>query len=262
MVPIPAGSFLMGTPGEQMQLMEARFGWFRDGKVILPRNDTRRGPVSLSDEQPASVITLPAFQISRFLVTNAQMDVYYRETRRWAPWRWYDAGSPPEMADHPASEVPWKEAQAYAGWLREKTGQPYRLPTEAEWEKAARGDDGRLWPWGNGWDSTRANGRESGLRTTTPVGHFSPRGDSPYGCADMVGNVWEWCASAYGPYPYPCDGSREETDAGATRVARGGSFSDDPYRLRCAWRSSYKPVPPYFPYIGFRVALASDTSPT
>ena len=80
---------------------------------------------------------------------------------------------------------------AYAAWLSEKTGRPYRLPTEAEWEKAARGDDGRLWPWGNDWDPERANCRPAGPGATTLVGQYSPRGDSPCGTADMAGNVWE-----------------------------------------------------------------------
>lgn len=259
MVSVPAGPFLMGTTDEQIRLMEERFDWFRDGKVVPdPKDPWRRRPIGLSDEQPASVITLPAFQISRYLVTNAQMDVYYRETRRWAPWRWYEAGSPPEMANHPASEVLWKEAQSYAGWLRGQTGRPYRLPTEAEWEKAARGVDGRLWPWGNGWDSGRANGRESGASGTTPVGQFSPQGDSPCGCADMSGNVWELCASIYEPYPYPSDGSREEPDDGATRVARGGSCLDHPWDLRCAGRRAQETDPHPFPYIGFRLVLGPD----
>jgi formylglycine-generating enzyme required for sulfatase activity len=248
----------MGSTGEQIRLMEERFDWFRDGAVIPDPKDPRR-TFDISHEQPATVITLPAFQISRFLVTNAQMHLYYRETRRWAPWRWYEAGSPPHLANHPASEVPWKEAQAYAGWLREQTGRPYRLPTEAEWEKAARGDDGRLWPWGNNWDSSRANGSGSGLGTT-PVGHYSPRGDSPYGCADMAGNVWELCGSIYEPYPYPCDGSRETADETATRVARGGSAVDHPWALRCAWRRAQKANPVSFPLLGFRLALGSDTS--
>ena len=93
----------------------------------------------------------------------------------------------------------WHDALAYVGWLGERTGAAYRLPTEAEWEKAARGDDGRLWPWGNDWDAGagRANCKPAGPGTTTPVGQYSPRGDSPYGAADMAGNVWEWCVSQW-----------------------------------------------------------------
>jgi formylglycine-generating enzyme required for sulfatase activity len=162
------------------------------------------------------------------------------------------------MANHPVMGIPWPEAGAYADWLRARTGRPYRLPTEAEWEKAARGGDGRLWPWGNGWDSSRANGREAGSGRTTPVGHYSPRGDSPYGCADMAGNVWEWCESLYAPYPYSCDGSREAQNDRAIRVARGGSFRDGPWALRCAGRSGYHPDPECFPYIGFRLAMSVE----
>jgi len=83
-------------------------------------------------------------------------------------------------------------------WLAERTGVAYRLPSEAEWEKAARGDDGRLWPWGSDWDPARANCRPAGPGTTTPVGQYSPAGDSPCGCSTMAGDVWEWCRSLWG----------------------------------------------------------------
>ena len=111
--------------------------------------------------------------------------------------------------------VSWQDAQAYCQWLSEKTGKSYRLPSEAEWEKAARGADGRVYPWGNEWDAAKCNTRESKIQGTSPVGQFSTLGDSPSGCADMVGNVWEWTLSLWGPdsdspkyrYPYdPADG--------------------------------------------------------
>ncbi len=94
--------------------------------------------------------------------------------------------------------VTWRDALAYVQWLAERTEQPYRLPTEAEWEKAARGEDGRLWPWGNDWDPARANCKPAGPGQTTPRGQYSPGGDSPYGAADMAGNVYEWCSSLWG----------------------------------------------------------------
>ena len=112
--------------------------------------------------------------------------------QKWAqPYNWDRQARtfPPDKADHPVVLVSWHDAQAYAEWAGK------RLPTEEEWEKAARGTDGREYPWGNEFDKERCNTRESGIGGTTSVGQFSPQGDSPYGCVDMVGNVWEWTAS-------------------------------------------------------------------
>ena len=88
----------------------------------------------------------------------------------------------------------WHDAVAYFNWLAEVTSKPYRLPSEAEWEKGARGSDGRIYPWGDQWDVKRCNSLESGKRDTTPVGAYT-QGASPYGCLDMAGNVWEWTRS-------------------------------------------------------------------
>jgi len=135
-------------------------------------------------------------------------------------------------------DVTWHDARAYVAWLRERTEESYRLPTEAEWEKAARSDDGRLWPWGNDWDAARANCKPAGPGTTTPVGQYSPKGDSHYGCADMAGNVWEWCSSEYRDYPYRAGDGREKLEGSSGRRAmRGGSWgSDNPGIVRCAFR--------------------------
>jgi len=92
------------------------------------------------------------------------------------------------------TDVTWYEAVAFCNWLADVTGRPYRLPTEAEWEKAARGTDGRIWPWGNKWDPKRCNCKQGG---TTPVGRYSPAGDSPYGIVDVVGNAPQWCVTKY-----------------------------------------------------------------
>jgi formylglycine-generating enzyme required for sulfatase activity len=135
----------------------------------------------------------------------------------------------------------WLDAIAYCGWLSEVTGKAYGLPSEAEWEKRARGTDGRIYPWGNRWDATRCNSQKGRQGNTTPVAAY-PEGASPYGLLDMVGNVWEWIRSVWGHYPDPTGlrerarGENLKADRNKPRVRRGGA-SDDFHRLvQCAYR--------------------------
>ncbi len=116
-----------------------------------------------------------------------------------------------------------------------------RLPSEAEWEKAARGEYGNELPWGNEFDFNKCNSAERMKGGTTPVGTYSPQGDSPYNVSDMAGNVWEWCHSLYQPYPYKTDDGREDESASGRRVLRGGSFSNSQWFARCAYRSDDDP---------------------
>jgi formylglycine-generating enzyme required for sulfatase activity len=151
--------------------------------------------------------------------------------------------------------VTWHDAMAYCQWLAEAAGKAYRLPSEAEWEKAARGRDGRIWPWGNEWDEKRCNSEQGGVGDTTPVGQYSPGGDCPYSCVDMAGNVWEWTPSLLKGYPYDPEDGREDAEAGDSRVVRGGAFSNLQGFARCASRNWCDPDYRHW-LVGFRVVVA------
>jgi formylglycine-generating enzyme required for sulfatase activity len=145
------------------------------------------------------------FFVARAPMTNAEYERFVAATDREPPQYWSGRIPPEGLRDHPVVAISWHDAAAYAEWAG------VRLLTEQEWEKAARGIDGRLYPWGDAFDSERCNVYESEIRTTTPVGRYSPAGDSPCGCSDMAGNVWEWTAS-------PVEPDSE------LRVLRGGAF--------------------------------------
>jgi formylglycine-generating enzyme required for sulfatase activity len=176
------------------------------------------------------------FFIARTPATNGQYARFVAATRHTPPKHWSGGPTPEALRGHPVVYVSWDDAVAYAEWAGG------RLPTEQEWEKAARGIDGRIYPWGDEFDAARCNSNESGIGTTTPVGRYSPGGDSPWGCADMAGNVWEWTASEYEP-------------GSSGRVVRGGSWSFGQGLARCAIR--LRPVPVGFSYrVGLRVAVS------
>jgi formylglycine-generating enzyme required for sulfatase activity len=163
--------------------------------------------------------------------------------------------------EHPVVCVSWNDALAYCHWLNEAHGAElpegwrFRLPTEAEWEKASRDPRGsREWPWGNEEpDETNCNFNMN-VGDTTPVGQYSPKGDSPYGCADMAGNVWEWTQSAWQRYPYKAEDGREGEKADR-RVLRGGGFYNRARLVRCAFRNRYDPDFRFESY-GFRVVAS------
>ena len=155
-----------------------------------------------------------------------------------------------QKQDHPVTCVTFRDAVAFCAWASEVTGATIRLPTEAEWEKAARGTDGRLYPWGNSAPTQEYCNFAMNLGDTTPVGNY-PKGASPYGVLDMSGNVWEWTSSLFKGYPYdPADG-REALHGEGSRTVRGGSFYGHVGFVRCACR--YGNINP-FDLVGLRVA--------
>jgi len=203
MVTIPAGAFTMGS---------------NDGG---------------DDESPAHEVDLAEFEIGQFEVTNAEFAMFADETGyRTDPEKSGSASTWRKKAtdrdNHPVVKVSWKDASAFCEWMG------MRLPSEAEWEKAARGNDGRVFPWGNDYDANKANGKDRAIRSTTDVGSF-PDGASLYGLMDMAGNVWEWTADWYNAYP----GSRYGSDyfGEKFRVLRGGGWFDTADFLRTAKRN-------------------------
>jgi len=203
------------------------------------RGSQERDKRALASEKPQRQIYLDEYWIGKYPVTNAQYAVFVEVTGRRPPDHWKDGHPPEGRENHPVVNVSWWDAMAYCRWLAELTGKPYRLPTEAQWEKAARGTDGQMYPWGNRWDSRRCNTREAHVGSTTPVGAYSPAGDSPYGCADMVGNVLEWVADWYQEDYYTRSTASENPygpSSGAVKVLRGGSWTADRWGARCVSR--------------------------
>jgi formylglycine-generating enzyme required for sulfatase activity len=151
--------------------------------------------------------------------------------------------------------VSFYEAYAFCRWLSARLRYVLRLPTEQEWEKAARGVDGRAYPWGDSFDVDRCNCEESGIGRVTPVGKYSPAGHSVFGCADMAGNVWEWCLTRWrGNYQSPED---NDPEGDQPRVIRGGAYHTGKLYVRCAYRD--RAVPAYAGGdIGFRLVAPTQ----
>jgi len=199
MISVPAGSFLVGTSDADithLQLHES------DWAYEWTDNDL------FEAQRPQHSVVLSAFEIGLTPVTNIEYHMFITATGYRLPRGWIGFYYPEGMENHPVVGVSKKDSEAYCAWLNLRIGSDYRLPTEVEWERAARGTDGRIYPWGNTFDPWRCNTSESARRGTTPVGFFSPSGDSYLGAADMVGNVWEWTSSILMPYPYDLQDGR------------------------------------------------------
>jgi len=196
--------------------------------VLIPR-----GEFVMGEHREAHKIYLGDFYIDRYEVTNAKYKEFIEATGySHIPTHWESGTHPPDQADHPVVNVNWYDAAAYCKWAGR------RLPTEAEWEKAARGSDGREYAWGNTFDKDRANVRGS---ATAPVGSFE-NGKSPYGVYDMTGNVWEWTSTLLRAYPYDARDGREDIEAEGYRVLRGGAFTVTRHLTRAARRGDGYPT--------------------
>lgn len=200
MLLVPAGEFIMGSNRKDTHGKTAEFGMAK--------------PLFL-DEHPERRVFLPAFYIDRYEVTNDQYYEYVLATRSRPPAYWVNGAIPPGRGSYPVTDVNWYEADRYCRWRGD------RLPSEAQWEKAARGPAGQEFPWGNEYDSRKVNAGDSGRRDLAPVGSYEA-GRSPYGAYDMAGNVWEWTQDWYQPYP----GSDYHSDAFGEKfkILRGSSF--------------------------------------
>ena len=241
---VPAGEFLMGNTKETDK-------------------DAR------DSEMPQQRLWLDRFLISKYPVTNAQFDVFVQDggyTVRWrecwtkAGWQWKADRDEPDMMggafdlpNHPAVMVTWYEAVAFSNWLGRKLGRPVALPSEAQWERAARHTDGRQYPWNDKLTPDHANYDQTGIGTTTAVGIF-PRGASECGALDMSGNVWEWCLTRWrDDYKTQPD---DDIEGDITRVVRGGSRGIYLGAVRCAFRDWASPYDRSGDY-GFRVVVVS-----
>lgn len=209
----------------------------------------------IEKETPAHTVHLNAFWIATYPVTNGEYRDFLDDTGRpGRPTTWYLGAYPYDRSNHPVAGIEPEDADAYANWLTHRSGHPWRLPTEAEWEHAAKGDDGRQFPWGEVFDPQAANTRETGVHSTTPVGAF-PAGRSPYGVHDMGGNVEEYVADVYLPYPGgPYVEDHLVETIGAYRIARGGSFSR--YGDLTRTRRRHGAFPGALYPVGFRIATS------
>lgn len=224
---VPAGKFLMGS-------------------------DNHSG-----DEKPQHIVDITYdYWIARFHLTNELYNAYVNAKGIDHPkddWK--------KKKSHPVVLVTWNDSMDYCQWLNNSlkdelpSGFVLRLPNEAEWELAARGTDGREFPWGNEFDKNKCNTDEGGKGNTTSVGSYSPQGDSPYGCADMAGNVLEWTHSLKKEYPYNVNDGRENEETSGRRVLRGGSYLYNVRIAYCTYR--YDSNTTFLNGdIGFRVCLA------
>jgi formylglycine-generating enzyme required for sulfatase activity len=230
--------------------------------VKVTAGDFYMGADDMEDARPQHLVYQLKydFYIGRFPVTNQDYSLFLRDRER-------PILLTKSRLKLPIVNIPLTQATDYIDWLNSArdadlpAGYEFRLPSEAEWEKSARGVDGNEYPWGNEFDARRCNSMEGGKKNPTPVGTYSPQGDSSFGAADMAGNIWEWTRSlrskgdiCYG-YPYLFDDGREEELYDSVEyILRGGSYQSNQDEVRCTKRIWSKPKV-YQDDIGFRIVI-------
>jgi formylglycine-generating enzyme required for sulfatase activity len=231
---IESGAF--GTESQYWSLPYGEPEW-----LTVPAGEFWMGSETYPSEKPLHRVIVPEFHIAP--VTNAQYQLYVQANGATPPEHWEDGQPPKDKLAHPVVNVSWDDARQYCEWLSQVTGKTVRLPTEAEWEKAARGNkDQREYPWGDDFDVMKCNSFELDLRDTTPVGIFLG-GKSPFGCLDMSGNVWEWVHDWYAEDYYRQGPGRDLRGprSGESRAVRGGSWNNEPRNLRVSNRNRNDP---------------------
>lgn len=253
MMRIPSGEFVMGADdgdGDEKPAHKVHVDEFHIG-VSPVTNDEYERFVEESGYDPPSLRELP-------VMVTAQREHEFRALA--APYVWNDRRPPRGRGDHPVTLVRYDDALEYCAWLSARTGKAFRLPTEAEWEKAARGRAfAKRYPWGNDIDPSHANfltdSSGKGSHSTSPVGQYPA---NAYQLHDMIGNVWEWVSDWYAPDYYAKAQYQNPTgpEHGRLRIVRGGSWvNDDVSMLRVAYR--HKVPPDSYAYsIGFRIVHA------
>jgi formylglycine-generating enzyme required for sulfatase activity len=258
-VTVPPGMLQMGSRAEDVEAC-VRFWGTRLVDPTYTRAEFRRW---IMKEVPRHQVKMAGFQMSRFPITNRQFLLFAESTGA----RWPESLQIGEPDDHPVWGVCFSDAGQFAIWLSKRLGMRCRLPTEAEWEYAARGSTTREHPFGDEFDPQRCNTAESGIGSTTPVDRYESSA-SVFGICDLAGNVEEWTSSFYAPYPggtFIADDLSRRLGA-QYRVLRGGSFALGGDLARCARRHGPYPAP-CFRFRGFRVICqgtwsdATDQSP-
>ena len=227
-----------------------------EGWVTLDSGTFTMGSEHGNREKPPHRVSLSPYRISRYPLTDRQYRRFVMETGEEPPSHWTEGKVPEGRESHPVVYVSWSDAEAYCTWLTKKVGEGVvSLPTEAQWEFAARGAEGREYPWGaEEPDEDRANfGPTAG--GTSSVDAY-PGGATPTGIYDLAGNAWEWCRDCYGPYSGDSITDPVGPNEGGSRVLRGGSFDVGPRALRAAHRIGFHPGGRYDSF-GFRVVWSA-----